>query len=101
MSIRANSQLVLEVFRAIEQRDDKKFRDLLHRDFEIRWSPSLPYGRGDGGTWSETWEPLQPTATERKLDPRIIAASEDEVVAQMFYFDTAAVMNFLKKATSG
>jgi ketosteroid isomerase-like protein len=80
MSIRANSQLVLEVFSAIEQRDDKKFRDLLHPDFEIHWPPSLPYGRGDGGTWSETWEPLQPTATERKLDPRIIAASEDEIV---------------------
>ena len=61
MSIRANSQLVLEVFSAIEQRDDKTFRDLLHRDFEIHWPPSLPYGRGDGGTWSETWEPLQPT----------------------------------------
>src|SRR6266516_2482551 len=80
MSIRANSQLVLEVFSAIEQRDDKKFHDLLHPDFEIHWPPSLPYGRGDGGTWSETWEPLQPTATERKLDPRINAASGDKTV---------------------
>jgi ketosteroid isomerase-like protein len=131
MSIKANSQLVLEVFSVIERRDDQKFRDLLHPDFEIHWPPSLPYGRGDGGTWSETWELLQPTATEYKLDPRIIVTSEDEIVvlwrqrgvspsgdrfdgevpglcqvregklarAQMFYFDTAAVANFIRKAT--
>ena len=66
------------------------------------------------------------------MDPRVVAANEDEVVlwrqrgvspsgerfegevlglyqicegklarAQMFYFDTVAVVNFLKKATSG
>jgi ketosteroid isomerase-like protein len=110
-------------------------RALFQPDVEFHWPPSLPYGataRGfaEGRTWAETWDPLQPTEAERRLDPRVVAASEDEVVvlwrqrgfspagdrfdgevlglyrvregklarAQMFYFDTAAVIEFLGKA---
>jgi uncharacterized protein len=136
MSADDNSKLVLEVFRAIEERDSQRFNELVKSDFEIHWPKSLPYGgtkRGqnpDGQTWSETWIPLQPTKAERKMDPRIVSANENEVVvlwrqrgltpngerfddevlglyqvregklarAQMFYFDTAAVSDFLKKA---
>jgi len=130
MVTRENGKLVLDVFRAIEQRNNAKFRELLDPKFEIHWPPSLPYSGREAPTWSETWEPLQPTEAERKMDPRVIAESEDEVVvlwqqrgvspsgeqfvgevlglyrvhdgklarAQMFYFDTVAVANFLEKA---
>ncbi len=86
MGINENVTLVLEVFSAIERRDDQRFRELLRPDFEIAWPPSLPYGgtsRGvapAGPTWGETWLPLQPTEAERRMDPRVVAASDDEVV---------------------
>jgi ketosteroid isomerase-like protein len=76
----ANRKLLLDVFRAIEQRDDKKFRELLHPDFELHWPPSLPYGASKARTWSETWEPFQLGETERRMDPRVVAAGEDEGV---------------------
>ena len=80
MSGAANRKLLLDVFRAIEQRDDKRFRELLLPDFALHWPPSLPYGGSKARTWSETWEPLQPGETERRMDPRVVAASEDEGV---------------------
>ncbi len=80
MSVAANRNLLLDVFRAIEQRDDKRFRELLHPDFALHWPPSLPYGGSKARTWSEIWEPLQPGETERRMDPRVVAASEDEGV---------------------
>ncbi|PYK67796.1 MAG: hypothetical protein DME50_01285 [Verrucomicrobia bacterium] len=127
MSIEENKKLLLSVFTAVEQRNDQRFSELLHPDFEIHWPPSLPYGAGQGRTWTDTWDPLQPTEEERRMDPRVVAASENEVVvrwrqrglspsgerfdgevlglyevreqklarAQMFYFDTAAVVAFL------
>jgi len=79
MTARKNGKLVLDVFRAIEQRNNAKFRELLDPKFEIHWPPSLPYGGEEAPTWSETWEPLQPSETERRMDPRIVAESEDEV----------------------
>ena len=80
MRIEANRKLLLDAFDALEQRNDEKFRKLLHPNFEIHWPPSLPYGGSEAPTWSETWEPLQPTEAERKLDPRGVAVSENEVV---------------------
>jgi ketosteroid isomerase-like protein len=80
MSIKENSQIVLDAFKAIEQRDDETFRALLHSEFEIHWPPSLPYGGSNAPTWSETWEPLQPTEVERKMDARVIASGGEEVV---------------------
>ncbi len=80
MSIEENRKLVLSVFNAIEQRNDQRFSELLHPDFEIHWPRSLPYGPGKAKTWSDTWNPLQPTEAERRMDPRIVAASEDEVI---------------------
>jgi ketosteroid isomerase-like protein len=80
MSVAANRKLLFDVFRAIEQRDDRRFRKLLHPDFELHWPPSLPYGGSNAPTWSETWEPLQPTEVERKMDARVVASGEDEVV---------------------
>ena len=80
MRIEENTKLLLRVFSAIEQRNDRRFAELLHPDFEIHWPPSLPYGPGKAKTWSDTWNPLQPTEAERRMDPRIVAASEDEVI---------------------
>lgn len=137
MSINEHEKLLLDIFGAIEQRNELRFRQLIDPDFEIHWPPSLPYGGTSSGltreapTWSETWIPLQPTEAERRMDPRIVATSEDEVVvlwrqkgasstgdrfegevlglyrvrggklvrAQMFYFDTVPLVNFLAKAT--
>jgi ketosteroid isomerase-like protein len=127
MSIEENRKLVLSVFTAVEQRNDQRFSELLHSDFEIHWPTSLPYGAGKGRTWTDTWNPLQPTQAERRMDPRVVAANGNEIVvlwrqrglsasgdrfdgevlglyrvregklarAQMFYFDTAAVVAFL------
>jgi ketosteroid isomerase-like protein len=129
MSIEENRDLVLSVFNAIEQRNNQRFSELLHPDFEIHWPPSLPYGTGKARTWSDIWDSPQPTELERKMDPRVAAANENEVVvlwrqrgvsplgdrfdgevlglyqireaklarAQMFYFDTVAVGDFLAR----
>jgi ketosteroid isomerase-like protein len=131
-----NSKTILAIFRAIEERDAGQFRALLQPHFEIHWPQSLPYGgtfRGvepQPGGWGATWQPLQPTEAERKMDPQVVAAHGDDVVvlwhqrgrsgdgesideevlglyrfrdgnlarAQMFYFDTVRVANFLAKA---
>jgi uncharacterized protein len=81
--------VVLESFKAVEQRDDDRLNALLHPDVEFHWPPSLPYGgsfrTGEARamqlpTWSETWEPLQPTKAEQRMSPRVVAASDHEVV---------------------
>ncbi len=131
-----NSKTIRAVFRSIEQRDDTQNALLFQPDFEIHWPPSLPYGGTFRGLaprkngWNETWNPLQPTEAERKMNARVIAAHDNDVVvlwhqrglspkgvhfdgevlglynfrdgklarAQMFYFDTIAVHEFLVAA---
>src|SRR5436189_6481752 len=80
MRIEENRKLLLSVFSAIEQRNDQRFSELLHPDFEIHWAPSLPYGTGKSRTWTDTWNPLQPTEQERRMGGRVVAANEDAVV---------------------
>lgn len=81
-----NSNIVLEVFDAVEQRDEAKFEELLDPEFEIHWPTSLPYGGSwnrkcrEGKTWSETWQPLQPTNAERAMDPHVVSATGNDVV---------------------
>jgi ketosteroid isomerase-like protein len=119
---RDNGELVLAVFAAVERRDPRRFTGLVQPDFEIHWPRSLPYGgsyrdldaeaqRGRP-TWAATWDPLQPTAAERRMDPRIVADNQQtgEVLglyqirdgrlarAQMFHFDTVALARFLEHA---
>ena len=136
MSAGQNIQVMLEIFRSIERRDAQRVLDLCHPDVEFHWPPSLPYGKasparlGTSPAWSDTWLRLQPGEGERRMDPRVVAASDDEVVvlwrqrgmspagdrfdgpvlglyqvregklarAQMFYFDTAALVAFLANA---
>ena len=80
-----NAATMRQIFRAIEQRDQQKVFELFDPDFEIHWPLSLPYGgsaRGlqpQGPTWSQTWDPLQPTETERRMDARVVATNGDEV----------------------
>jgi len=80
MDANENAELMLEVFRAIEQRDAQRVFSLCHSDVEFLWPPSLPYAGGARGGWAETWVPLQPTQAEQRMDPRIVAATEQEVV---------------------
>ena len=135
-------EVVLQAFRAVEARDEEALFALFHPEIEFHEAPSLPYGGTSRGvramrqrgelaeSWSSTWEPLQPTESERRMDPRVVAARGDEVVvawrqravdatgarfdapvlglyevrdgllarAQMFHFDTAAVLRFLAEA---
>jgi ketosteroid isomerase-like protein len=86
MSERANVETMREIFAAIEQRDNERFAELVQPDLELHWPPSLPYGGStlgrdpDRPTWGRTWQALQPTEAERRMDPRVVAASREEVV---------------------
>jgi ketosteroid isomerase-like protein len=140
----SNVDVVLQTIRAVEQRDVQALFALYHPEVEMLDAPSLPYGGTRRGlndigediqqdperTWLGTWGPLQPTDAERRMDPRVVAANDREVVvlyrqrgldpsgerfdapvvglyevhegkfarAQMFHFDTAAVVKFLTEA---
>ncbi len=92
--MRSDADVVLEVFRAVEERDGEKLLELYSDDVQLHEAPSLPYGGVVAGvaslreqiesapedTWLGTWGPLQPTAAERRLDPRVIAEKDGEVV---------------------
>src|SRR5262249_56372910 len=86
-----NVKALLEIFSLIERRDPQhpntqRALELFEPDVEFHWPDSLPYGGTTRGSnikersWGATWNPLQPTETERKMDPRVVAASDDEVV---------------------
>ncbi len=89
----SNSRVMLEIFRAIEQRDrnpgqsdEQVLRKVFQPDVEFHWPPFLPYGgvsRGfshTGAKWTDTWNALQPTDNERRMNPRVVAAKDKEVV---------------------
>ena len=138
------AQVALDVIRAVEDRDAERLFDLYHDEVEFHEAPSLPYGGSARGkdhlreqltsapdeTWLGTWGPLQPTESERRMDPRVVAVNGYEVTviytqralsptgerfekpvlglyeirdgkfarAQMFHFDTAAILAFLERA---
>jgi ketosteroid isomerase-like protein len=81
-------EVVLEAFAAVEARDERRLAAICDPLVSFHWPPSLPYGgcvTGRATTsrergWSATWDPLQPTAAERAMDPRVVAATEAEVV---------------------
>src|SRR5262245_36195309 len=49
-----NVRVLLEIFRAVETRDDVRFREHCDPRFEIHWPPSLQR-RYNGRTWTDTW----------------------------------------------
>lgn len=84
----ANTELLLEVFRAVQERDGAALVRLYHPAVEFQEAPTLPYGGTHRGfdavtaqhlAYLRAWEGLQ-TASERNLDHRVVAASRDEVV---------------------
>jgi uncharacterized protein len=80
-----NVEVMLEIFRAIERRDQHRMFELVHSDAEFLWPPSLPYAEArkpkpGGPGWGATWIPLQPEEADRRLEPRVIASSNEEVV---------------------
>jgi ketosteroid isomerase-like protein len=68
--------VVLQAFDAVERHDHARQAELFHPEIEFFWPPSLPYQRG----WEQTWAPMQPTPAERRMDPQVIAATEEDVV---------------------
>jgi ketosteroid isomerase-like protein len=88
MSAEESVAVVLEAFMAVEQRDQKRLLELYHPEVEFHWTPSLAFGGTTragvkdrpGPSWSEVWEPLQPSEAERRMDPRVVAATDNEVV---------------------
>jgi ketosteroid isomerase-like protein len=139
MSRPASTDIVMAAFAAVEERDERRLAELYHPEVEFHWPPSLPYGgsvhgaaalqAGDRTSFDQVWDPLQPTKHERRMNPRVVAATGQEVVvlwhqrglhpdgqrldmetlglygvrdgkfarAQMFYFDTTAVLRFLQQ----
>ncbi|HYL34639.1 MAG TPA: nuclear transport factor 2 family protein [Bryobacteraceae bacterium] len=88
-----NIQTILDIFRMIEDRDPQKPNpqrqlELVNTNVEFHWPASLPYGGSSRGiaplpdrpSWGAVWTPLQPTRAERRMDPRVVAANDDEVV---------------------
>jgi ketosteroid isomerase-like protein len=135
----ASTDIVMAAFAAVEERDERRLAELYHPEVQFCWPPSLPYGgsihgaaalqAGNRDGFDQIWDPLQPTRQERRMDPRVVAATGQEVVvlwhqrgltpagqrldmetlglyevrdgkfarAQMFYFDTTAVLRFLQQ----
>jgi ketosteroid isomerase-like protein len=80
--------VVMQVFRSVEERNPGLAAGVCHDDVEFHWPRPLPYAGSSYGMkaplerspgWAETWDPFQ-GETERELGARVIAASEDEVV---------------------
>lgn len=127
MSVRENVRIVLATFAAVERRDRQRLHELYHPDVEFHWAASLRAALGETNG-EAMWDSVQPTESERRMDPRVVAANDDgEVVvlwvwrgvrptgrrfqcevlglyqvrdekfarAQMFFFDTAAVSEFI------
>ena len=136
----ASADIAMAAFAAVEERDERRLAELYHPKVAFHWPPSLPYGgsihgaaapqAGDRTGFDQIWDPLQQTRHDRRMDPRVVAATDQEVVvlwhqrgltpagqrldmetlglygvrdgkfarAQMFYFDTTAVLRFLQQA---
>jgi ketosteroid isomerase-like protein len=76
---------VLEAFAAVEARDDERLARISHPDLTFHWPHSLrasSFLRADASaahSWEEVWDRFQPSADERRMSPRVVAASDREV----------------------
>jgi len=90
MSRTASTGIVTAAFAAVERRGERRLAELYHPEVEFHWPPSLPYGgsvhgatalqAGDRTGFGQIWDPLQPARHERRMDPRVVAATDQEVV---------------------
>ena len=84
MSAKQNVDVLLEIFAAVERRDAQRVSELCEADVEFIWPRPLPYAGvsrlREQRPILETWIPLQPTAAERGMSPRVVAATDQEVV---------------------
>jgi len=80
--------VVLQVFRSVEERNPQLAAEVYHDDLEFHWPRPLPYAGSSYGLraslerrpgWAETWDPFQGEA-DRELGARVIASSGHEVV---------------------
>jgi ketosteroid isomerase-like protein len=95
--VNRDAEVVLDVFRAIEERDQERLLALHHEEVELYWPDALPYGGTMRGletlqhrletepekTWLGSWDPVQPSDEERRMDPRVVGSDDGEVV--VFY----------------
>jgi ketosteroid isomerase-like protein len=49
MGAKESVAIVLEAFRAVEQRDEHRLLELFHPEVEFHWTPSLPFGGSTAG----------------------------------------------------
>jgi len=87
--VTANEKLIMDAFRAVEKRDVPRLLEIYDPEVEFVWPPSLP---GYGGTYqgaavldmqiafANAWDPVQQVDELRRLNPRIIASKDEEVV---------------------
>jgi ketosteroid isomerase-like protein len=90
--MRAHEALVMDMMRAVEDRDGARIVETYGPDVEFLWPPSVPrYGGVHKGTeavvamnlaFTDVWDPLQPTDEWRQLNSRVVASNDDEVVVQ-------------------
>jgi len=80
--------VVLQVFRSVEERNPQLAAGIYYDDLEFHWPRPLPYAGSSYGLqasmerrpgWAETWDPFQ-RGSDRGLGARVVASSEDEVV---------------------
>lgn len=85
MGAKENIQIVMAAFAAVEQRDRQKLNELYHPEVQFHWPPSF-------AAWNriESWNALQPTEAERRMEPRVVAASDKEVVVQWIWKGVSA-----------
>jgi uncharacterized protein len=90
----SDAEVVLGVIRAVDERDGERLMELFDDEVELYDAASLPYGGVVKGkpsiqeeiesapekTWLGTWGPVQPTEAERRMDPRVLAENNGEVV---------------------
>ena len=80
--------VVLQVFRSVEERNPQLAAEVYHDDLEFHWPQPLPYAGSSYGLkasmerrpgWAETWDRFQ-SEFDRGLGARVVASSDDEVV---------------------
>ena len=90
----SDAEVALGVIRAVQERDAERLWELVHDDVQLHDALSLPYGgvtegkasiqeqaeRPSDKTWLGTWDPVQPTDAERRMDPQVISEHDGEVV---------------------